>query len=93
MDRGDTSDAAGGAGAMRLLRQATDLASEVKDRSNAREGIVFTIIRQQDGKPSEIAATESTALAPGDLLKVSVGAGQLAAAHIGAPTAGPVAAR
>jgi protein involved in polysaccharide export with SLBB domain len=73
---------------MRLLRQATDLASDVKDRSNAPQGIVFTIIRQQHGKASEIAATESTALVPGDLLKVSVGAGMLAG-----PKASPVASR
>lgn len=34
----------------------------------------FTIIRRVDGKPTEIAATESSELMPGDVLKVTGGA-------------------
>lgn len=73
---------------MRLLRQATEFASDADKRAPASQGLSYTILRQQEGQPpTVIAASETTALMPGDLLKVNVAIGELGPSQ----NAGPLA--
>jgi polysaccharide export outer membrane protein len=54
----------------RLLRQSMAFDADVT-RQQAPRDHAYTILRTTDGHSTEIAATESTALLPGDLLKVT----------------------
>ena len=78
---------------MRLLRQATDFASADAATALAmKSGLVYTIVRQQDGQTVDIAASESTPLLPGDLLKVDIDVSGLAQGpHLGGPRAADLA--
>ncbi|MBB4955105.1 exopolysaccharide production protein ExoF [Agrobacterium vitis] len=52
-----------------LLQSAESAAS--KDGGNSAN-VSYSIVRDKDGKPTEIAATENTPVLPGDVVKVSV---------------------
>jgi polysaccharide biosynthesis/export protein ExoF len=52
------------------LMQSAESAN-VKDGSNSAN-IIYSIVREKDGKPTEIAATENTAVLPGDVVKVTL---------------------
>jgi polysaccharide export outer membrane protein len=58
----------------RLITQATDLVASAKaGETAAQAGLSFVVVRpKQGGGATTIAATESTALAPGDLVKVTL---------------------
>ncbi|HEV7718494.1 MAG TPA: polysaccharide biosynthesis/export family protein [Arsenicitalea sp.] len=67
---------------MRLLRQATSLIANDKLQEAIRaQGPVITIVRQVNGKSEETAAAETTALMPGDLVKVAVNVSAARAAN------------
>ncbi|WP_296431985.1 MULTISPECIES: polysaccharide biosynthesis/export family protein [unclassified Rhizobium] len=53
------------------LTQSTDAARF--DTSTGAASIAYSVIRDVDGKPKEIPVQESTALQPGDLIKVTAG--------------------
>jgi exopolysaccharide production protein ExoF len=53
------------------LTQSTDAARF--DSSTGAASIAYSIIRDVDGKPKEIPVQESTALQPGDLIKITAG--------------------
>lgn len=52
-----------------LLQSAESAAS--KDGNNSTN-VSYSIVREKDGKPTEIAATENMAVLPGDVVKVTV---------------------
>jgi polysaccharide biosynthesis/export protein ExoF len=52
-----------------LLQSAESAASKDGD---ATSNVVYSIVRDKDGKPTEIAATENTVVLPGDVVKVTV---------------------
>ncbi len=52
------------------LLQSADSAN-VKDGLNSAS-VSYSIVREKDGKPTEIAATENTSVLPGDVVKVTV---------------------
>jgi protein involved in polysaccharide export with SLBB domain len=67
---------------MRLLRQATSLIANDKLQEAIRaQGPVISIVRQVNGQSEETAATETTALMPGDLVKVAVNVNAARAAN------------
>lgn len=72
----------------RLLRQASDFDSEAR-KGQASQSYAYTIIRPGDaGAPTELAASESTPLMPGDLLKVALVVGPSAVSGTAAADAG-----
>lgn len=75
---------------LRLLRQATSFAAADADSKRQQAGgLVYSIVREVDGKSSTIAAVESTALQPGDLVKVAISMGPDAPAASVEPVSAP----
>ncbi|HTJ59358.1 MAG TPA: polysaccharide biosynthesis/export family protein [Devosiaceae bacterium] len=64
---------------MRLFRQATEFAADTDRNAPATAGLTYSVLRDQDGQPTALAASESTVLQPGDLVKVSVAVGPVTA--------------
>lgn len=58
--------------AMRMLRQSIDFDENTTLARTAQTNLSYVILRQQDGQPVAIDATESTMLQPGDLVKVTM---------------------
>lgn len=58
--------------AMRMLRQSIDFDENTTLARTAQTSLSYVILRQQDGQPVAIDATESTMLQPGDLVKVTM---------------------
>lgn len=57
---------------MRMLRQSMDFDEDAVLARTAQTSLSYTILRQQDGQPITLDATETTALVPGDLVKVTM---------------------
>ena len=58
--------------AMRMLRQSVEFDATSTLARTAQINLTYSILRQQDGAPVAMAATEATPLLPGDLVKVSM---------------------
>ena len=70
---------------MRLLRQSTEFAVDAKDEPKNTDNLVYTIVREQSGQAQQVAASDSTMLAPGDLVKVAVNVSAVANGLAAAP--------
>ena len=70
---------------MRLLRQSTEFAVDAKDEPKNTDNLVYTIVREQSGQAQQVAASDSTVLAPGDLVKVAVNVSAVANGLAAAP--------
>lgn len=53
-----------------LMTEALTQSSEAAQLAEQSANITYTIIREKDGQPAEIAATETTPVLPGDVIKV-----------------------
>lgn len=56
----------------RLLRQSVEFDRSVKLAGAMRISLNYAIVRQQDGQPAILDATEASILMPGDLVKVTM---------------------
>ncbi|AFL49968.1 exopolysaccharide production protein ExoF [Sinorhizobium fredii] len=54
-----------------LMTEALMQSAEAAQLDEQAENITYSIIREQDGKSTEIAATETTPVLPGDVIKVN----------------------
>ncbi|MCG5478984.1 polysaccharide biosynthesis/export family protein [Sinorhizobium alkalisoli] len=54
-----------------LMTEALTQSAEAEHLSAQAANITYTIIREKDGKPTEIAANETTQVLPGDVVKVN----------------------
>ncbi len=54
-----------------LMTEALTQSSEAAQLAEQSANITYTIIREKDGQPAEIAATETTPVLPGDVIKVN----------------------
>lgn len=57
---------------MRMLRQSIDFDENTILARTARTSLNYLIVRQQDGQPVSLDATEATQLLPGDLVRVTM---------------------
>lgn len=54
-----------------LMTEALMQSAEAAQLAEQSANITYTIIREKDGKPAEMAATENTPVLPGDVIKVN----------------------
>ncbi|TPN56226.1 sugar ABC transporter substrate-binding protein [Mesorhizobium sp. B1-1-9] len=55
-----------------LIAQATDPATTAAITNDQQPTLLYSLVRNVDGKPSEIAAKEETQVLPGDVIKVKL---------------------
>ena len=55
-----------------LMTAATDPASQPLGNSGEEPNLTYSLVREVDGKTSEIAANEDTPVLPGDVIKVKL---------------------
>lgn len=57
---------------MRMLRQSVEFDRSTKLAGSMRISLSYTILRQQNGQPATLDASEASILQPGDLIKVTM---------------------
>jgi polysaccharide biosynthesis/export protein ExoF len=55
-----------------LMAEASDPAARAANDSDQQPSLLYALVRVVDGKPSEIAANETTPVLPGDVIKVKL---------------------